>query len=159
MDPSSASDTLSRNVLIDMVKAQLDYENDDSRNDEDFRRDVFLCLAVTIPARQRRRVKSALELLLARARIRGSCRDSELGEDPHNLHGHHRNDSDLAAQLERSIGVISTLLVMGCEFFQDFNLMLDMYFVTLSPLSYSSHAFPKNCGVTLAKRVSRFGYM
>lgn len=123
MDPSSASDTLSRNVLIDMVKAQLDDDDDDddSRNAEDFRRDVFLCLAVTIPARQRRRVKSALELLLARARIRGSCRDSELGEDPHDLHGHHRNDFDLAAQLERSIGVISTLLVMGCEFFRDFN--------------------------------------
>lgn len=121
MDPSSASDTLSRNVLIDMVKAQLDDDDDDdSRNDEDFRRDVFLCLAVTIPARQRRRVKSALGLLLARARIRGSCRDSELGEDPHDLHGH-QNDFDLAAQLERTIGVISTLLVMGCKFLQDFN--------------------------------------
>ncbi|KAJ4413582.1 hypothetical protein N0V82_008443 [Gnomoniopsis sp. IMI 355080] len=99
---------LNQDVLIDMVKAQLD---EDSR-DDDFRRDVFLCLAVTIPARQRARVKGAVRSLLARARIRGSCRDSGLGEDPQDLHGYH-NDFDLAAQLERSIGVVSTLLVMG----------------------------------------------
>lgn len=110
MDPSSSNDTLGRDVLIDMVKAQLD---DESR-DQDARRDVFLCLAVTIPARQRARVKGALESLLARARSRGSCRDSGLGEDPQDLDGHH-NDFDLAAQLERSIGIISTLLIMGCE--------------------------------------------
>lgn len=123
MDPFSASDALSRSVLVDMVKAQLDDDDvdEESRDDEDFRRDVFLCLAVTIPTRQRRRLKCALELLLARARIRCSCRDSELGEDPHDLHGHH-DDFDLAIQLERSIGVISTLLVMGCELFNIFHI-------------------------------------
>lgn len=112
MDPfSSSNNTLGRDVLIELIKAQLD---DESR-DHDFRRDVLLCLAVTIPARQRARVKSALQSLLARARIKGSCRGSGLGEDPQDLHGQH-DDFDLAAELERSIGIISILLVMGCEF-------------------------------------------
>ncbi|KAJ4392091.1 hypothetical protein N0V93_005713 [Gnomoniopsis smithogilvyi] len=109
MEPSSSSsDSGRQDFLIEMIKAQLDEES----RDEDFRRDVFLCLAVTIPARQRARMKGAVESLLARARIRGSCRDSGLGEDPQDLHAHH-NDLDLAAQLERSIGVVSTLLVLG----------------------------------------------
>lgn len=140
MDPSSASDTLSRHSLIDMIKAQLDDDDDDdgSRKDEDFRRDIFLCLAVTIPTRQRRRVKRTLELLLARARIKGSCRDSELGEDPHNLHGHHRSDFEFAAQLERCIGVISTLLVMGCEFF----LVFFSTIFTMHSISQPSFLFP-----------------
>lgn len=164
MDPFSASDALSRSVLVDMIKAQLDDDDDDDENDEsrdtseDFRRDVFLCLAVTIPARQRRRLKGALELLLARARIRCSCRDSELGEDPHDLHGHH-NDFDLAMQLERSIGVISTLLVMGCELLQYFSHLENKESLSQNPLfsqSYSSCGMPKVSGIRpLAKQVSQ----
>lgn len=110
MEPSLSNSTRSRDVLIDMIKTQLD---DDSR-DQDSRRDAFLCLAVTIPERQRARIKGALESLLTEACIRGSCRDSEPNEDPQDLQVHH-NDFELAAQLERTIGVVSTLLVMGCK--------------------------------------------
>lgn len=107
MDPFSTHDTPDRNILLEIVKTQLD---DESR-DQDYRRDVFLCLAVTTPPRQRIRVRGALESLLARARIRSSCRDLDPGDDPLDLHG----DFNIAAELARSIGVVSTLLVMGCE--------------------------------------------
>lgn len=107
MDPSLSNTTPNRNILIELIKAQLD----DESQDQDFRRDVFLCLAVTIPPRQRIRVRGALESLLARARIRSSCRDLDPGEDPQDLHG----DFNIAAELARNIGVVSTLLVMGCE--------------------------------------------
>lgn len=126
MDPFSANGTPSRDVLLEVVKAQLD---DDSR-DQDFRRDVFLCMAVTIPQKQRARVKDALESLLVRARLTSSCMD--LGEDSQGL----QNDLDLAAELERSIGVIATLLVMGCEYisvirFCDFSPSFSLSFVNL----------------------------
>lgn len=131
MEPPSCGDSLSHDDLIDLVKAQLDEES----RDDDFRRDAFLCLAVTIPGRQRARVKGVLESLLARARIRGSCRDSGLREDPQDLHGYH-NEFDLAAQLERSIGVVSTLLVMGCESTAVLNYFFGFFLLNNIPLSF-----------------------
>lgn len=90
-----------RDALIAMIKAQL--EEDDRNQDE--RRDAFLCLAVTIPRRQRARAKNAMGPLLTKARIKGSGRDSPL------------NDGlDLAAELEARTSVLSTLLVLGCEY-------------------------------------------
>lgn len=113
MDPYPTNGAPSRDVLLDMIKAQLD----DEARDQDFRRDVFLCLAVTTPQRQRVRAKDALESLLARVRNRnrGCCRDLDPGEDLQGM----RDDQNIAAELERSIGVVSTLLVMGCEFTLD----------------------------------------
>lgn len=111
MDPFSTSGTLGRDALIDLVKGQLDNES----RDEDFRRDVFLCLAVTIPSKQQATVKNALGSLLARARISGSSRDFASGDDPHDLDVRPGLDDDgVPAELERRIGVISTVLVLGC---------------------------------------------
>lgn len=100
-------------VLVEMIKAQLD---DDSRG-QDFRRDVFLCLAVTIPPRQRARVKDAFASLLARARILGTGKDAPfasaaLADD---LQHNYRDDVAVPAELNRRVGVVSTLLVLGCQ--------------------------------------------
>lgn len=112
MDPFSTSGTLGRDALINLVKDQLDNES----RDEDFRRDVFLCLAVTIPPKQQATVKNALGSLLARARISGSSRDFASGDDPHDLHlvRPGLDDDGVPAELERRMGVISTVLVLGC---------------------------------------------
>lgn len=104
----------SRDVLVDMIKSQLGSE----LRGEDTQRDVFLCLAVSIPATQQVVFRKALGPLLARARMRSPSRDSCPGDQLHVLRS---NDSqaeveDLAVstRLERMIGVASTLLVLGC---------------------------------------------
>lgn len=128
MDPPT-NGAPGRDALIGMIKAQLE---EDGR-DQDARRDAFLCLAVTVPRRQRARARAAMGPLLTRARFRGSDRDSA-PEDAdehhhrqhhHHHHHHHNNNNNnninnnkgdlgsLAAKLEARIGVLSTLLVLG----------------------------------------------
>lgn len=111
MDPFPTNGTPSRDDLIELIKAQLD---DDAR-DRDLSRDVFLCLAVTIPPRQRARIRDAVRPLLATARLRGAGRDSASTPDE-DLHAD-PNDPDIAAELEAGIGVLSTLVVLGCQYF------------------------------------------
>lgn len=122
MDPFPTNTHMpGRDVLIEMIKAQLDQD----ASDEDLRRDVFLSLAVTIPPRPRARIRGGLGPLLARARLcgTGSRRGSasvcpapvQIGGLQTRLHDDHDNDeTDVAVELERTIGVISTLLVLGC---------------------------------------------
>lgn len=116
MDPRPLTNGMpDRDVVIEMIKAQLDGES----RDQDFRRDVFLSLAVTIPPRPRARVRDTFGPLLARARLRGSGRDST-SSPPSNSNNTGDNDGDggdgvdLSVELERTVGVISTLLVLGC---------------------------------------------
>lgn len=106
----------SRDVLIEMIKTQLDA---DSR-DQDFIRDVFLSLAVTVPPKSRARIRDALGPLLARARLRGSSRGSisplhnDLQKKYHSDDDDDDDDGvDLSLELENKIGVMSTLLVLG----------------------------------------------
>ncbi|KAK2605436.1 hypothetical protein N8I77_008273 [Diaporthe amygdali] len=123
MDPPT-NGTPGRDVLIKMIKTQMD--NDHRTQDHDARRDAFLCLAVTIPPRQRARVKAAMGPLLARARIKGSGRDHHASPDcTAAQHGHHQqgghdhiddcngDDFDVAAEVEARLGLISTLCVLG----------------------------------------------
>ncbi|POS75008.1 hypothetical protein DHEL01_v206604 [Diaporthe helianthi] len=79
MDPPT-NGTPGRDVLIEMIKAQMN-SNDSMTRDQDARRDAFLCLAVTIPPRQRARIKATMGPLLARARIKGSGRGPETAPD------------------------------------------------------------------------------
>lgn len=106
----------SRDVLIDMIKSQSDNE----LRDEDERRDIFLCLAVSIPAAQQIVFRDALGPLLTKARMRGLNRDSTPEDDQHVLLSDnlqtHIEDLDVPTQLERRIGVASTLSVLGCQF-------------------------------------------
>lgn len=109
-----------------MIKTEMDKEH--MVLDQDARRDAFLCLAVTLPPRQRARIKAAMGPLLARARIKGSGRDPAAGPDytpdQHEQHqqGHdpqpHRNgkDCDIAAEIEARLGLMSTLCVLGCQY-------------------------------------------
>ncbi|CAN8096717.1 unnamed protein product [Discula destructiva] len=133
MDPFSTNGTPRRDALLERIKAQLD---DESR-DQEFRRDVFLCLAVTIPQKQRARVKGELETLLARARIKYSCRDPDLGEALQDLH----DDFNVAVELERSIGVISALLVMG--YWDVCDLAIGRQLITLNHWSVKSNLWPE----------------
>ena len=110
MDPPT-NGAPGRDALIDMIKAQLVEEH----SDQDARRDAFLCLAVTIPRRQRARAKAAMGPLLTRARIKGSGRDLS-SEDAAEHHRNHNDELDVAAEVEVRIGVLSTLLALGCEF-------------------------------------------
>ncbi|KAF3770326.1 hypothetical protein M406DRAFT_349152 [Cryphonectria parasitica EP155] len=110
MDPHSTRGTPSRDVLLGMIKTQLDAES----RDEAFRRDIFLCLAVTLPPRQRSRIKQAFGSVLARARVSGSGRDPGRGGDPSDLHDRFDDDdNEVSAELETRLGVVSTLLVLG----------------------------------------------
>lgn len=109
-----------------MIKTQMD--DDHMVRDQDARRDAFLCLAVTIPPRQRARIKAAMGPLLARARIKGSGRDPaaapDCAPDQHDHHQHGRdpqpdrngNDCDVAAEVEARLGLMSTLCVLGCQY-------------------------------------------
>lgn len=109
-----------------MIKTQMD--DDHMVRDQDARRDAFLCLAVTIPPRQRTRIKAAMGPLLARARIKGSGRDPAAAPDcAPNQHDHHQqghdpqpdrngNDCDVAAEVEARLGLMSTLCVLGCQY-------------------------------------------
>lgn len=124
MDPPT-NGTPSRDVLIEMIKTQMD--DDHMVRDQDARRDAFLCLAVTIPPRQRARIKAAMGPLLARARIKGSGRDPAAAPDcVPDQHDHHQqghdpqpdrngNDCDVAAEVEARLGLMSTLCVLGCQ--------------------------------------------
>lgn len=116
MDVFPTNGTLSRDVLIDMIKSQLA----DEFQDEDTRQDIFLCLAVSIPATQQVVLRKALVPLLARAQTRGFSRDVSPEDDPHVLLSNdlqtHINNLDISTQLERRIGIASTLIVMGCQF-------------------------------------------
>lgn len=117
MDPPTQG-APGRDALIGMIRAQLEEDG----SDQDARRDAFLCLAVTVPRRQRARARAAMGPLLTRARIKGSDRDSAPEDADHHHRGHlhhHNNNGDmggLAAELEARIGVLSTLLVLGCEY-------------------------------------------
>ena len=123
MDPPT-NGTPGRDVLIDMIKKQMDSE--DMSRDQDARRDAFLCLAVTIPPRQRARIKATMGPLLARARIKGSGRGPnaapDCAPDQHDRHekgqgprpDRNGNDCDVAAEIEARLGLMSTLCVLGC---------------------------------------------
>lgn len=124
MDPPT-NGTPGRDVLIEMIKTQM--EETHVARDQDARRDEFLCLAVTIPPRQRARIKAAMGPLLARARIKGSGRDLDAAPDcAPDQHEHHRQRShdpqadrngsacDVAAEIEARLGLMSTLCVLGC---------------------------------------------
>lgn len=115
MDIFPTNGTPSRDVLVDMIKSQLGNEP----RDEDARRDIFLCLAVSIPAAQQVVCRNALGSLLARARMRSLRRDVTSEDDPHILLSNdlqtHIEDLNLPTQLERRVGVASTLLVLGCQ--------------------------------------------
>lgn len=115
-----------------MIKTQMD--DDHRTQDHDARRDAFLCLAVTIPPRQRARVKAAMGPVLARARIKGSGRDPHASPDCTAVqHGHHQqgghdhiddcngDDFDVAAEVEARLGLISTLCVLGCQYISYFS--------------------------------------
>lgn len=127
MDPPT-NGTPGRDVLIDMIKTQMDAD-DEMNRDEDARRDAFLCLAVTIPPRQRARIKATMGPLLAKARIKGSGRgppntapdcapnqhdqpDQGRGSRPPDRNG---DDCDVAAEIEARLGLMSTLCVLGCQ--------------------------------------------
>lgn len=98
--------------------------------DQDARRDAFLCLAVTIPPRQRARIRATMGPLLARARIKGSargppeaapdCRPDQQGQQDQSggapRPDQNGNDCDLAAEIEARLGLISTLCVLGCQY-------------------------------------------
>lgn len=116
-NPRPTNGVPDRDVLVEMVKLQLDAE---SKN-QDVRRDTFLCLAISLPSQQRTRVKEALRPFLARAQITGSGRDP--GED-HGLDAGPLasllgnltlDDHVIAIELEKRIGIVSTLLVLGCK--------------------------------------------
>lgn len=115
-----------------MIKSQLGNE----LRDEDTRRDTFLCLAVSIPATHQVALRDALGPLLARARIKSSDRDVTPEDSPHVLLSDdlqtHTEDLDVPTQLEREIGVASTLLVLGCQCL--FNSLLDPLYLFLSHL-------------------------
>jgi hypothetical protein len=124
MDPP-ANGTPGRDVLIEMIKAQMDSDNNMSQ-DQDAKRDAFLCLAVTIPPRQRARIKATMGPLLARARIKGSGRDPPPpGTAPDYAPGQSPapppdrigsdNDNDIAAEIEARVGLMSSLCVLGCQ--------------------------------------------
>lgn len=132
--PRPANGVIDRDVLIQLIKIQVEEKmirmdlGDESKK-QDFQRNVFLCLAVTLPPRQRTRVKEALGPFLAKAQIIGSGRDPgddhgglvRDGADPQLLDTLllHDNCDDfvvVAAEVERRIGIISTLLVLGCKF-------------------------------------------
>lgn len=126
MDPPT-NGTPGRDVLIDMIKTQMEAD-DDTNRDEDARRDAFLCLAVTIPPRQRARIKATMGPLLARARIKGSGRGPpdaapDCAPNQHDQHDESRgprpdrngDNCDVAAEIEARIGLMSTLLVLGCQ--------------------------------------------
>lgn len=131
MDPPT-NGTPGRDVLIEMIKTQMD--NDHIVRDQDSRRDAFLCLAVTIPPRQRARIKAAMGPLLARARIKGSGRDPNAAPDrAPDRHDHHHqqeahdpqpdrngNACDVAAEVEARLGLMSTLCVLGCQYILSF---------------------------------------
>ncbi|ROW17430.1 hypothetical protein VPNG_00619 [Cytospora leucostoma] len=87
-----------RDALIRMIKAQLAEDG----IDQDARRDAFLCLAVTIPLRQRARARAAMGPLLTRARIKGSDRDSP-PEDAAERHPYHTDDLGVAAEVEARV--------------------------------------------------------
>ncbi|KAK7737797.1 hypothetical protein SLS53_006417 [Cytospora paraplurivora] len=107
MDPPTNS-APGRDALIRMIKAQLEEDG----IEQDARRDAFLCLAVTIPRRQRARARAAMGPLLTRARIKGSDRDSP-PEDAAERHPYHIDDLGVAAEVEARVGVLSTLIVLG----------------------------------------------
>lgn len=115
MDIIPTHGTPSPDVLVDMIKYQLGME----LRDEDARRDIFLCLAVSMPAARQVVYRNALGPLLARARMRSLRRDLSSEDDPHVLLSNdlqtHMEDLSLPLQLERRIGVASTLLVLGCQ--------------------------------------------
>lgn len=110
MDPPT-NGAPGRDALIRMIKAQLEEDG----IDQDARRDAFLCLAVTIPRRQRARARAAMGPLLTGARIKGSDRDST-PEDAAERHPYHMDDLGVAAEVEARVGVLSTLLVLGCKY-------------------------------------------
>lgn len=108
-----------------MIKTQMQEYH--MARDQDARRDAFLSLAVTIPPRQRARIKAAMGPLLARARIKGSGRDPDAAPDcAPDQHDHHRQQGhdaqadrngtscDMAAEIEARLGLMSTLCVLGC---------------------------------------------
>lgn len=134
MDSLPSTDGMpSGQVLIDMIKKQLVLD----ARDQDARRDAFLSLAVSIPPRPRARIRDALGPLLARARRIGSRRDSVWSSLPDDTRTNtitkspHREGSSvieddhvstgaddassLARELERNVGVLATLLVLGCK--------------------------------------------
>lgn len=134
MDPP-ANGTPGRDVLIEMIKTQMD--EDHMAPDQDARRDAFLCLAVTIPPRQRARIRAAMGPLLARARIKGSGKD--LAAAPDHTPDHHQqgrgpqpdrngNECDVAAEVEARLGLMSTLCVLGCQYISSFLSFPDMRF-------------------------------
>lgn len=111
-----------------MIKTQMDADEDINNRDEDARRDAFLCLAVTIPPRQRARIKATMGPLLARARIKGSGRGPpdaapDCAPDQHDQHEQGRgprpdrngDNCDVAAEIEARLGLMSTLCVLGCQ--------------------------------------------
>lgn len=115
-----------------MIKTQMD--KDHMARDQDARRDAFLCLAVTIPPRQRARIKATMGPLLARARIKGSGRGPAAPPDcAPNQHDHQQghdpqperngNDCDVAAEVEARLGLMSTLCVLGCQYTSSFSLV------------------------------------
>lgn len=127
MDLPSIQSMPSRGALIDMIKAQLDNQ----ARDEHFKRDVFLCLAVTIPSKQRARAKRALESLLASVHSQqpikassvsgGDTNSAAIHNCPYNRtnNENNNNETNIASEnvpdeLERRIGIVSTLLVLGC---------------------------------------------
>lgn len=109
--------------------------------DQDARRDAFLCLAVTIPPRQRARIKATMGPLLARARIKGSgrgpqeaapdCRPDQ--QDQQDQSGgaprpdQNGNDCDVAAEIEARLGLMSTLCVLGCQYIFSFMLFREAH--------------------------------
>ncbi|KAG8161779.1 hypothetical protein KVR01_008766 [Diaporthe batatas] len=136
MDPPT-NGTPGRDALIQMIKAQMD-SDDFMTRDQDARRDAFLCLAVTLPPRQRARIKATMGPLLARARIKGSGRgpppeaasdrtsDDQQGQRGQQgqqdqpdkksagpLPDQNGNDCDVAAEIETRLGLMSTLCVLG----------------------------------------------
>lgn len=153
MDPPT-NGTPGRDVLIEMIKTQMD--KDHMVRDQDARRDAFLCLAVTLPPRQRARIKAAMGPLLARARIKGSGRDPAAAPDcapnQHDQHqqGHdpqlHRNgnDCDVAAEVEARLGLMSTLCVLGCQYISSFLSLPDVRFSHAHSLHFSVWFHPEN---------------
>lgn len=130
-----------------MIKTQMD--KDHMVREQDARRDAFLCLAVTLPPRQRARIKATMGPLLARARIKGSGRDPpaapDCAPDQHDQHQQGRdpqlhrngNDCDVAAEVEARLGLMSTLCVLGCQYISSILSLPDVWFSHARSLHFS----------------------